>query len=388
MPSVRATRLVDLVWISREPIAFRALCERAIPPETRLVVFDLDRTLHLGRNMGELLGWEISAYRGYGPRYLEELEPHRATGRMLLSFRRPLTMLRYLWRSGRVWALPGLYYLVWCKIASRVRWLRRWAYARFGPEPVHAVQRLPQDVLFSQIASLPGEVIRDLAARVWARHVPDLTVEREDLAWLRRRCPGVRIVLSSASPREIAEVAARELGFDEVIASSPGVINGGRAKLAGLRARYPELSTPGAVTVGLSDTGYGEDHCWIEGFTHVVDVNSASPFPPIVPATSPLRAVFSSLVLTRAQKEARGPARRDPRRGRAAPAVRAFEPRELEVLLASVRAAMERLAASAGAPASELAYRLAILRERARRILDRHWNPPADGGSELRPKVV
>ena len=73
MPSGRATRLVDLVWISREPIAFRALCERAIPPETRLVVLDLDRTLHLGRNMGELLGWEISAYRGYGPSYLRDL---------------------------------------------------------------------------------------------------------------------------------------------------------------------------------------------------------------------------------------------------------------------------------------------------------------------------
>jgi hypothetical protein len=385
MPPVSATRLVDLVWISREPIAFRALCERAIPPETRLVVLDLDRTLHLGRNMGELLGWEISAYRGYGPRYLEDLEPRRAAGRMYLSFRRPLAMLRYLWRSGRVWAGPGLYYLLWCKIAARVRWLRRWTYARFGPEPVHAVQRLPQDVLFSQIASLPGEIVRELAARVWARHVPDLTVEREDLAWLRRSCPGVRIVLSSASPREIAEVAARELGFDEVIASSPGVINGGRAKLAELRARYPELSTPGAVTVGISDTGYGEDHCWIEGFTHLVDVNSTSPFPPIVPATSPLRAVFSSLVLTRAEREARarGTSWLDPRRGHVAAGVRAFEPRELEVILAAVRAAMERLAASAGAPASELAYRLALLRERARRVLDRHWSPPTGVGTQL-----
>jgi hypothetical protein len=256
--------------------------------------------------------------------------------------------------------------------------LRRWTYARFGPEPVHAVQRRPQDVLFSQIATLPREVVRELAARVWTRHLPDLTVEREDLAWLRRSCPGVRIVLSSASPREIAEVAARELGFDDVIASSPGIINGGRAKLAELRAHYPELSTPGAVTVGISDTGYGEDHCWIEGFTHLVDVNSGSPFPPIVPATSPLRAVFSTLVLTRAEKEARarGTARLDPRRRSVAPGVRAFEPRELEVLLASIRAAMERLAASTGAPASELAYRLAILRERARRMLDRHGKLP------------
>ena len=374
MPSGRATRLVDLVWISREPIAFRALCERAIPPETRLVVLDLDRTLHLGRNMGELLGWEISAYRGYGPSYLRDLEPRRAAGRMFLSLRRPLSMLRYLWRSGRVWAGPGLYYLLWCKIASRVPWLRRWTFTHFGPEPVHAVQRLPQDVLFAQIASLPAEVVRELATRVWARHAPDQTVEREDLAWLRRRCPEARIVLSSASPREIAEVAAHELGFDEVVASTPGAINGGRAKLAELRARYLELTTPGAVTVGISDTGYGEDHCWIEAFTHVVDVNSRTPFPPLVPATSPLRAVFSALVLTRAEKEARasGAPRLDPRRGRVPHGVREFEPRELEVLLSPVRDATERLGASASAPPSTLAYRLTVLRERARRTLERH----------------
>jgi hypothetical protein len=374
MSSVSATRVVDLVWISREPIAFRTLCERAIPPETRLVVLDLDRTLHLGRNMGELLGWEISAYHGFGPSYLEDIEPRRGAGRFCLSLRRPLASLRYLSRAARVWAGPGLYYLLWCKIASRVPWLRRFTFARFGPEPVHAVQRLPQDVLFAQIASLPGEIVRELARRVWARHALDQTVEREDLAWLRRRCPGARIVLSSASPREIAEVAARELGFDDVIASAPGLINGGRAKLAELRARYPELRTPAAVTVGISDTGYGEDHCWIEAFTHVVDVNSGSPFPPIVPATSPLRAVFSALVLTRAEKEARarGTARLDRRRGRTAPGVRAFEPRELEALLATVRAATERLGAAAGAPASKLAYRSTVLRERARRLLGRH----------------
>ncbi len=279
-----AARVVDHVWISRHPVAFRELCERAIPPETRLVVLDLDRTLHLDRNMGELLGWEISAYRGYGPCYLTDIEPRRAAGRMALSVRRPLATLRYLWRAGRVWAGPGLSYLLWGKIASRVPWLRRWAFARFGPEPVQAIQRQPQDVLFAQIASLPGEVVRELAARVWARHAPDQTVEREDLAWLRRRCRAARIVLSTASPREVAEVAARELGFDEAIASTPGRINGGRAKLAELRARFPELGAPGEVTVGISDTGYGEDHCWSEAFTLLVDVNSRTPFPPIAPA--------------------------------------------------------------------------------------------------------
>jgi hypothetical protein len=368
-------RIVDSIWIARTPLPFRELCERAVPREARLVVLDLDRTLHLGRNMGELLGWEISAYRGYGPAYLTELEPRRPPGRMFIALRRPLAALRYLWRSSRVWIPPGLYYFVWCKLAARVALLRRRSYARFGPEPVHAVQRVPQDVLFGQMATLPPAIVSELAARVWTRHGPDQTVEREDLEWLRRRCPGVRIVLSTASPREVAEVAGRELGFDDVIGSSPGRINGGRAKLAELCARYAELRTRTAVTVGISDTGYGEDHCWTEAFTHVVDVNSATPFPPIVPAASPLAAIFSAPILTRAEKDARrrGEAWLDPRRGAAASGTREFLRPELEALLAPLRAAIDQLSAAADASVAEVAFALASARERARRVLEQTW---------------
>jgi hypothetical protein len=378
VPADATTRIVDRVWISHAPVAFRELCERAIPPQTRLVVLDLDRTLHLDRNMGELLGWEISAYRGYGPAYLTVIEPRRGTGRMALSLRHPLATLRCLAGSGRVWVGPGLHYLVWGKIAARVPWLRRRAFHRFGPEPVHAVQRRPQDVLFQQIATLPPDVVHELASRVWARHAPDQTVEQEDLAWLRHRCPGARIVLSTASPGEVAEVAARELGFDEVLASAPGRINGGRAKLVALRERFPELGAEGAVTVGISDTGYGEDHCWTEAFTHVVDVNSQHPFPPLVASSSPLRAVFSALVLTRAEKQARarGEAALDARRGRVIPAERSFGPGELSTLLSALVAALDQLGASAGATAAEVAYRAARLQEQARRMLDRQLTAP------------
>jgi haloacid dehalogenase-like hydrolase len=365
-------RVVDSIWIAHTPVAFRDLCERAIPPETRLIVLDLDRTLHLGRNMGELLGWEISAYRGYGAAYLEELEPRRSRRRMYIELRRPLLAVRYLWRAARVWGPPGLFYVLWCKLAARIPLVRRRSYARFGPEPVHAVQRIPQDALFAQMASLSPAIVRDLAARVWARYGSDQTVERDDLAWLRRRCPGVRVVLSSASPREVAEIAGRELGFDDVIGSSPGRINGGRAKLAELCARYQELRTPGAVTVGISDTGYGEDHCWTEAFTHVVDVNSTSPFPPIVSGGSPLRSIFSAPILTRAEKEARvrGDAWLDPRRGRAAGDTREFQRQELEALLAPLRAAIERFSDAKDGPVAELAFALACARERARRVLE------------------
>jgi hypothetical protein len=368
-------RLVESIWIGRTPLPFRELCERAVPPDTRLVVLDLDRTLHLGRNMGELLGWEIGALKSYGPAYLTDLEPRRSAGRWYLDPRRPLAALRYLWRSGRVWIPPGLHYLLWCKLAARFGPLRRLGYRRFGPEPVHAVQRVPQGVLFDQMASLPSDTVRELARRVWARHAADQTVERDDLVWLRARCPGVRIVLSSASPREVAEIAGEALGFDDAIGSEPGRINGGRAKLATLRARYPELGAPGAVTVGISDTGYGEDHCWAEAFTHVVDVNSTSPFPPFLPEGSPLRAIFSARVLTRAEKEARrrGEAWLDPRRGPTADGAREFRAPELEALLAPLRAVIERLGAAADESVAGVAFALARAQERSRRLLERRW---------------
>jgi len=391
------TRLVDSIWIAREPVAFRELCERAVPPDTRLLVLDLDRTLHLGRNMGELLGWEISAHRGYGPAYLAELEPRRGAGRFCIAPRRPLGLLRYLLAASRVWVPPGLFYLVWCKLAARLGLLRRRSYLRFGPEPVQAVQRIPQQVLFREMASLPDATVRELAARVWARHRADQTVEREDLEWLRARSPGLRVALSSASPREVAEIAGKELGVDEVIGSTADRINGGRAKLAELRARFPELARPGAVTVGVSDTGYGEDHSWTEAFTRVVDVNSSSPFPPIVAAASPLRAIFSAPLLTRAEKDARarGEPGLDPRRRRraaAGPAAIELRAPELERLLAPVRAVAERLAAELEARAdrvagaldrvrgelaladrrvAELSFALACALERSRAALDR-----------------
>jgi hypothetical protein len=370
------SRIVDSVSILRTPISFREVCERAVPPETRLLVMDLDRTLHLRRNMGELLGWELSAYQGYGPSYLTELEPRRHAGRMYIAWQHPLRALRYLANASRLWVPPGLFYLWWCKIAARVGFLRRLSYARFGPEPVTAVQRIPQDVLFRQIASLDSGIVRELAKRVWARYAPDQTVEREDLDWVRRRCPNIRIVLSSASPTVMTELVARELGFDDAIGSTPGHKNSGRAKLETLLERSPALRTPGEVTVGISDTGYGEDHCWTEAFTHLVDVNSTSPFSPLVAGSSPLQAIFSASILTRAEKRERekGRAWLDPRRGKKlAGGSREFRHLELEALLAPLRGVVDRLSSVAGQPLARTAFKLAQARERARQELEYSW---------------
>ena len=109
-----------------------------------------------------------------------------------------------------------------------------------------------------------------------------------------------------------------------------------------------------------------------EAITHVVDVNSTSPFPPIVSASSPLRAIFSALILTRAEKEARqrGGAWLDPRRGKGAGVTREFQRQELEALLAPLRAVIERFSDAEDGPVADVAFALASARERARRVLE------------------
>ena len=301
------TRLVSAMWVGRGPIDFRALCELAVPREATLIVLDLDRTVHFGLNMGELLGWEISAHRGYGPRYLDELEPGRKRaglrGRVVLDRSAPLQTLRYMWKAGRVWFPPGLFYFRWGKLAARSALVRRSSFERFGPEPVRAVQSVPQYVLMRQMSGIADADVRELMRRVWARHAADQVVEKSHIDWLRLHAPAAHIVLCSASPLPVVEVVAAALGITEVMGSTLGRINSSRAKLDALRERYPELGKKGELTVGISDTGYGEDHPWADAFSVVVDVNSDTPFPPIVAADSPLTTIYSSPVLTRAEKD-------------------------------------------------------------------------------------
>ena len=57
--------------------------------------------------------------------------------------------------------------------------------------------------------------------------------------------------------------------------------------------------------LAITDTSYGEDHCWSEHFACVVDINSPTPFAPIVTQASPTRAVHSATVLTREEQRRR-----------------------------------------------------------------------------------
>ena len=324
-------KVAERVFVVREPVSFRELCETMVPANARYVVFDLDRTLHFGRNIGELLGWELTALEGYGERYLNELEPARGPGRFMLRWR---GLLRYLWAS-RQWIPPGIFYWFWCRAASRLPLLRRLAFALFGDEPVAAVQRSPQHALFRQMARHDPAEVRELIGRVLRRCEPDLIVEREDLHWLRARCPNARFILSSASPGPVVELVAARLGFDEAIFSTPGRINGGREKIRELLLRHPDL--PAADSAGFSDNGYGEDASWTTAFTHLASVNGSVPFSPIAPKDSPLRLVCSAAVLTRQEKLT---GRLDPRR-RVAPGRLELRRADLETLLAPLLLAVK-----------------------------------------------
>lgn len=376
----RYARVVDRLVLHGRPVSFRELAERVVPEDTRYLVLDLDRTLHLGRNMGELLGFEICAHLAYGREHLAEMEPHRKPGRFALDFSDVRGLVRYGALGLQMWAFPGLFYLMWGKLARLSKATRRWSFLRHGPEPVRIVQSIPQVTLLHQLAAFPLDELRELMRAVWKRHAQDQVIEREDLDWLRERCPGITIILTSASPQPVVEVAAEMLGIDEVDYSfveaendrfatpfGPGWvarrvaqplrvappsrvrINSSHSKIDGLLSRHPDLLSPDAITVGITDTGYGEDHCWGEYFTHVVDVNSNAPFGPVVSCESPLREVHSAHVLSRLEREmraARDPDWLDPRRDRKPSLVdREISHEELEAALSDVLAEVESAAA-------------------------------------------
>ncbi len=379
-------RVVDELVVHGAPLNFRELARRAIPEHTDYVVLDLDRTTHLARNMGELLGWELGAYLSYGASYLQSIESRRAPGRFCVSANRLIASARYLAEGALVWGGPGLRYLWWGKIASRVPAVQRETYRRFGPEAVRAVQEIAQVVLMEQLARLPLDTLRELARKVWNRHADDAVITREDIAWLRRRCPRVKVIVSSASPEPMLDAARAALDLDDAIYSTAEVrdgylgapfqsamrrgrasvhhlsrpsqqtINAGSQKLLALARRYPALLDPRTVSVGISDTAYGEDHVWTRMFSTVIDINSPAPFSPVVPSEARVRSIHSALVLTQHEQRTRGVLRDDyldPRRGNVV----------LEQARARQRAELERELADVCSEVGHLSQRW---RERAR----------------------
>ncbi len=292
-------RTVDRFVDHGAPISFRELCERVLDAKHDYLILDLDKTTHLDRNLGELLAWELCAHEAYGDALAGRSMRRWFGGRVLLDWSQPLELIRYLGAGARRWASAGIHYLLWGKLASRFAWLGRRAYARFGLHPTSVVQRRPQMVALTHLATADEALLVDLARRVWKRHVADQVITRDDLNWVRERSPGIQIILSSASPKAMLDVAVEELGADLATYSTIERINSGTAKIERLREVCPGVFEPHSNTLAISDTSYGEDHCWTEHFTRVVDVNSPTPFPPVVSSASPTEEVHSALLLTR-----------------------------------------------------------------------------------------
>lgn len=340
-------RVVDRFVAHGAPVSFRELCARVLEEEPDYLVLDLDKTTHLGRNLGELLAWELCAYEAYGESSTERPGRRWFGDRVLVDWSQPMHLVRYLGSGARRWTLPGIYYLVWGKLASAIPWLRRLAYRRFGSHPTAAVQRRPQMVALEHLATADESVLAELARGVWQRFAGDQVISREDLDWVRAHYPQVEIILSSASPKSMLDVAVEELGADRATYSTLERINSGRAKIEQLREICPRLFEPGVNAVGITDTSYGEDHCWTEHFACVVDINSPTPFPPIVPRASPLRAVHSAIVLTRDEQLRRNDGDAgylDPRRKRRRPAEKVeLDREELHSLLGDLLAEINRV---------------------------------------------
>ena len=374
----RRARVIDTLVLHDGLIDFRTLCERAVPPDTRYLVLDLDRTFHFGRNLGELLGWELCALASYGQDFLNEAEPRRKPSRFVWDWSHPLSVLHYVVRGGRLWAYPGLLYLFAVKLGMKSDRVRPRLYQHFGGEPVEAVQQVPRNALLHHMSEVPMDTLLQLARNVWRRFEADQVIERSDVAWLRERCPGIRIIISSASPQPVLEVAAEQLGVDDVLytaveehegyLSAPYAIsrlfmlfrpprrisppssvyvNAGKKKMARLLERYPDFLDADVETVGITDTSYGEDHAWADFFKVVIDVNSPHPFAPIVSASSPLREIHSALLLTQAEQRDPGCIKRRPRAqqgGSSATGERRVSSEALRARLAALLLAVERLA--------------------------------------------
>lgn len=361
-------RLVDRLVQHGELGSFRELCERVLTPNTRYLVLDLDRTIHLGRDLGQDLGWELCAYEGYGSEHFESIEGRQKIGRFLLDWAHPRKTARYLTRSLKIWAYPGVYYGFWGKASARIDWLRRRGFRHFVSDPVRAAQRVPQVTLLRHLETAPEDVLRRLARQIWRRHQPDQVVDREDLTWVRARWPQLEVVLSSASPKPTVEVAGEALGVDHIHYSTLDHINSGEAKIERLRELCARVGDPEVEIVGISDTSRGEDHCWAQHFTRVVDINSPTPFPAIVSSESPLLEVHSATLLTkheRAQRAAGDSAYLDARRAKLAlPQSKLELTREdLERRLGWLLRRVNALATAPSQLTGDIAYRLALLQE-------------------------
>ncbi|MBU1238935.1 hypothetical protein KKF84_12435 [Myxococcota bacterium] len=374
----RFTRIADRVVLHGEYLTAGDLFQKVITEKTKYLVMDMDKTIHLGRGLGELLGWEVPAYLFYGEAYMNSNETKRGTSRFTYDLHRPLTSLKYLLSGARQWTYPGLLYLFGCRLAFKKEWSRRLMYRLFGTHPVEVVQEAPTTALMHHISRIPLSRLNRWSEKLWQRLAGDQIFCRADFDALRARCPHLKIILSSASPQPLLEAARKDLGITDILyttieehdgyLSAPHTVyrsfllpytpnriapratfkrNAAWHKITNLVEHYPDIFDQGVESVGISDNSYGEDNAWAQYFTTVVDVNSPAPFSPIVSAISPLREIHSAQVLTtdeRTRRDNSVPDFLDPRRKTFTPHAADLDKQQLSARLQPLHNAVEALA--------------------------------------------
>jgi hypothetical protein len=293
-----------------------------LPENVDYVIFDLDRTVHIGVTIGEQLGWELIAD--------SDLSRGTAHGSPppIFSWGAPMATAVCLGRGLRVWAIPGLVYASTVKLGDRWDSWGRYLCTRLGPGYVARTQAFVRSILMSNLAGYSRDQLDVFAERAWRRWLARLVVTRDVIDEIRRVRPGIKgIILSSASTSPTVAHAARALGVDGFVASDldvrredeaeiyaapvelspwfrrrrkrpdyysrPGAVthNAAENKVRLLRMAHPEVFSPQAVTLGITDNNYGEDKTWAEHLHHVIALNSRHPFSPFVSTNSPCESV-------------------------------------------------------------------------------------------------
>ena len=186
-PSTNNLRVVDRVLIGKRDLTGVELLHYVVDNKTKYLVLDLDKTVHRNRNIGELLAWELNAFECYGKYYKKLNQGQYRSKKIVLFWRHPLLLLKYVCRAVNLWLIPGLYYLILAKWFMNFSITRKWVYKHFGPDPIALIQEYPRLILQYEISRYPKSLVLQLTRNIWQRFSGDQVFLKQDIDKLRQR---------------------------------------------------------------------------------------------------------------------------------------------------------------------------------------------------------
>lgn len=322
-PSIATQLGISYVKASGKMAAYPAIRDQ-LTADTRYVVFDLDGTVFRNINIGERLGWEIIATLSYGDEVLRQYDRKRTDSRFLFCPRFPFRTLRYLFLGAKLWAYPGLFYLIFGKILGRLPFAQTWLRKKFGPHPITKIQDVTRIALWHHMSQLPLSSLEVMVERLWHRFSKEQVITGSLIEALRQEFPKIRFLLSSASPQPVLDLARKKLradaAFGSVIPSHLGFVaspydvrwlygcslprliaepssiwmNCSGNKIRLIQHIFPDFADPLVEKVGVTDNKHHEDENWVDHFNKLIQINSPDGFQRLPKKDSPLREVFQA----------------------------------------------------------------------------------------------